>query len=143
MPEAEVHTLQTGWCRYAGQDGAKRTNVWLLTQSPRAMDLVASGQAVAGPPTPEAARPRLALPGDGFGGELLRAMSSPHQARRRAPAGAAACTGPQPHRAAGIKDRTGLCSLCFASAVPPIMVQVRSTTVCSLAMLPDSAPRQA
>ncbi|KAK9841774.1 hypothetical protein WJX81_002131 [Elliptochloris bilobata] len=79
MAEAEVHTLQTGWCRYAGQDAAKRTNVWLLTQSPRAMDLVASGQAVAGPPTPDTARPRLALPGDGFGADLPRAMSSPHQ----------------------------------------------------------------
>ena len=33
MAEAEVHTLQTGWCRYAGQDAAKRTNVWLLTQA--------------------------------------------------------------------------------------------------------------
>lgn len=80
MAEAEVHTLQTGWCRYAGQDGAKRTNVWLLTQSPRAMNLVASGQAVAGPPTPENTRPRLALPGGGFGaGDLPRALTSPHQ----------------------------------------------------------------
>jgi len=103
-----VHTLQTGWCRYAGQDGAKRTNVWLLTQSPRAMDLVASGQAVAGPPTPEAARPRLALPGDGFGGELPRAMSSPHQARRRTPAGAEACIAPQAIQGCGHCRHAGL-----------------------------------
>ena len=50
-------------------------------QSPRALDLVASGQAVAGPPTPDSVRPRLALPGDGYGTDLPRALSTPHQVR--------------------------------------------------------------
>ena len=50
-------------------------------QSPRALDLVASGQAVAGPPTPDSVRPRLALPGDGYGADLPRALSTPHQVR--------------------------------------------------------------
>ena len=53
----------------------------LRMQSPRALDLVASGQAVAGPPTPDSVRPRLALPGDGYGAELPRALSTPHQVR--------------------------------------------------------------
>ena len=93
-----MHTLQTGWCRYAGQDGAKRTNVWLLTQSPRAMNLVASGQAVAGPPTPENTRPRLALPGGGFGaGVLPRALTSPHQVQFPGHARVGLCTSPLAH----------------------------------------------
>ena len=53
----------------------------LRMQSPRALDLVASGQAVAGPPTPDSVRPRLALPGDGYGADLPRALSTPHQVR--------------------------------------------------------------
>ena len=51
----------------------------MSAQSPRALHLVASGQAVAGPPTPDTVRPRLALPSDGYGAELQRALSTPHQ----------------------------------------------------------------
>jgi hypothetical protein len=46
--ETAVHTLQTGWCFYAGLDAAKRSNVWLASQSPAALAMLAG--ALCGAP---------------------------------------------------------------------------------------------
>lgn len=40
--ETAVHTLQTGWCFYSGLDTAKRSNVWLASQSPAALAMLAA-----------------------------------------------------------------------------------------------------
>ena len=50
-----MHTLQTGWCFYAGLEAAKRSNVWLANQSPAALAMAsAAGQlaGMQGPATP-------------------------------------------------------------------------------------------
>ena len=50
-----MHTLQTGWCFYAGLESAKRSNVWLANQSPAALAMAsAAGQlaGMQGPATP-------------------------------------------------------------------------------------------
>ena len=54
--EAEVHRLQTGWCFYSGLESAKRSNVWLASQSPAALSMAAAaGQlpCMPGPHTPQ------------------------------------------------------------------------------------------
>ena len=56
--EPAVHTLQTGWCFYAGLDAAKRSNVWVASQSPAALSmLAAAGAAAGGSPGPDRSRP--------------------------------------------------------------------------------------
>ncbi|BDA41077.1 hypothetical protein COCOBI_01-7320 [Coccomyxa sp. Obi] len=52
--EPAVHTLQTGWCFYAGLDAAKRSNVWVANQSPAALAMLA---AAAGSPATDRSRP--------------------------------------------------------------------------------------
>ncbi len=51
--EPAVHTLQTGWCFYAGLDAAKRSNVWVANQSPAALAMLA---AAAGSPAADRSR---------------------------------------------------------------------------------------
>jgi len=51
-----VHTLQTGWCFYAGLESAKRSNVWLASQSPAAVAMAAAAGQLPGmlsPHTPQ------------------------------------------------------------------------------------------
>ena len=63
--EAAVHTLQTGWCFYAGLESAKRSNVWLASQSPTAVAMAtAAGQVPGrgGPMTPQRPPPDPAVP---------------------------------------------------------------------------------
>ncbi len=56
--EPAVHTLQTGWCFYAGLDAAKRSNVWVASQSPAALSMLAAANAAAGgSPGPDRSRP--------------------------------------------------------------------------------------
>ena len=47
-----MHTLQTGWCFYAGLEAAKRSNVWLATQSPAALAMASAASQLAGMPGP-------------------------------------------------------------------------------------------
>ncbi len=49
-----MHTLQTGWCFYAGLDAAKRSNVWVANQSPAALAMLA---AAAGSSPTDRSRP--------------------------------------------------------------------------------------
>jgi hypothetical protein len=46
--ELAVHTLQTGWCFYSGLEAAKRSNVWVASQSPAALAMLAAAGAAAG-----------------------------------------------------------------------------------------------
>ncbi|CAL5227483.1 g10461 [Coccomyxa viridis] len=50
--EAAVHTLQTGWCFYAGLESAKRSNVWLASQSPAALSMAAAAGQLPGMQSP-------------------------------------------------------------------------------------------
>ncbi len=69
-----MHTLQTGWCFYAGLDSAKRSNVWLASQSPAALSMAAAAGQLPGmqsPHTPQ--RP----PPSPSGQESLLQVASP------------------------------------------------------------------
>ena len=60
-----MHTLQTGWCFYAGLESAKRSNVWLASQSPAALSMAAAaGQlpCMPGPHTPQRPPPSPSAP---------------------------------------------------------------------------------
>jgi hypothetical protein len=63
--EAAVHTLQTGWCFYAGLESAKRSNVWLASQSPTAVAMTAAAGPAPGrgsPMTPQRPPPAPGVP---------------------------------------------------------------------------------
>ena len=47
-----MHTLQTGWCFYAGLESAKRSNVWLASQSPAALSMAAAAGQLPGMQSP-------------------------------------------------------------------------------------------
>lgn len=51
--EAAVHTLQTGWCFYSGLEAAKRSNVWLASQSPAALAMASAAGQLPGMPSPQ------------------------------------------------------------------------------------------
>lgn len=53
-----MHTLQTGWCFYSGLEAAKRSNVWVASQSPAALAMLAAAGAAAGnSPASDRSRP--------------------------------------------------------------------------------------
>ena len=51
-----MHTLQTGWCFYAGMDTAKRSNVWVANQSPAALAMLTAAGALPSPTQERAAQ---------------------------------------------------------------------------------------
>lgn len=59
-----MHTLQTGWCFYSGLDTAKRSNVWVASQSPAALAMLAAAGATAagGSPGTDRSRPQSGSP---------------------------------------------------------------------------------
>ena len=70
-----MHTLQTGWCYYAGMDAAKRSNVWVASQSPAAVALLAAAGAL---PSPTPAQDRARRLGPVPGQEALMQVRSCH-----------------------------------------------------------------